>query len=169
MTAPNVSTVYSVNDGEGIRVSALGAAEGFRFGSGDTSSPEPQLPTIGGFVQLPQAWHSSAGVIQNLVEHAVGGVGIIHSAAGEQRANHHHLADWHYLYVVSGSFQYSEWPVAGKADDTNVLNLTVRAGQMIFTPPMRNHRLHFAEDTVMISISKLNRQHASHELDVVRL
>lgn len=150
-------------------------------------SMEPPLPTVGGFVQLPQSCDSSAGKIQNLVEHAVGGVGIIHSRKDSVRANHWHREDWHYLFVVSGGFEYEEWDPKGIApsrmalaisaaaivgkpippDET--LYLTVGPGQMIFTPPNRAHRLRFTEDTVMVSVSKLNRTHASHESDVVRL
>lgn len=151
----------------------------------DTEPPEPELPTIGGFVQLPQAWHSSAGIIQNLVEHAVGGVGMIFSRAGSQRANHWHENDFHYLFVVSGSFRYEEWPpdknhpdaalvvdgphASACANRSDVAELRVGAGQMIFTPPNRSHRLTFFEDTTMVTISKFSRTHSDHEKDVRRL
>lgn len=137
----------------------------------DTEPPGLKLPEVGGFVQLPQSWHSSAGIIQNLVEHACGGVAVIRSAKDETRANHWHKTDWHYLYVVSGEFLYSECAnehgLFPNISQTG--SLRVRAGQMIFTPPGRRHQLLFTEDTVMISISKLSRQHAEHESDVVRL
>ena len=151
----------------------------------DTEPPTPDLPTVGGCVQLPQTWDSSAGKIQNLVEHACGGVGIIHSRKGSVRANHWHNEDWHYLYVVSGLIAYTEWP-PGQHHPSDYLfgskvtedecavwsettALTVGPCQMIFTPPKRSHRLEFLEDTVMISISKLSRRHSEHERDVVRL
>jgi len=153
----------------------------------------PNLPSVGGFVQLPQAWHSSAGIIQNLVEHACGGVAVLHSRKGETRANHWHKTDWHYLYVLSGFIEYEEWPhdkphpliayyrFLGRAralepgeavsfdDEVPSIKLSIGPGQMVFTPPQRSHKLTFKEDTVMISISKLSRTHAEHESDVVRL
>ena len=139
-----------------------------------TEPPAPDLPTVGGFVQLPRAWHSSAGIIQNLVEHACGGVGIITSRKGATRASHWHREDWHYLYVVSGLLLYEEWqafgvPAIDVAVGSGITTVTVGPGQMIFTPPLRAHRVTFLEDTVMISISKLSRRHAEHEEDVVRL
>jgi len=140
-------------------------------GSRDSEPASLALPTVGGFVQLPQSWDSSAGKIQNLVEHACGGVGVLQSAALEVRANHSHKQDWHYLYCISGSFEYREWSLDHQyaLQDKDRIELRVRAGQMIFTPPMRNHELRFIEHTVMISISRLSRTHAEHETDVVRL
>ena len=161
----------------------------------DTEPPAPELPTVGGFVQLPQAWHSSAGIIQNLVEHACGGVGVLSSRKGSMRAYHWHKSDWHYLYIISGLVDYEEWPYdqehasigmmryQGKVlareplsgepmpefPKLELTRLEIGPGQMVFTPPLRSHRLMFREDTVMISISKLSRQHAEHEADVQRL
>ena len=45
----------------------------------------------------------------------------------------------------------------------------VKAGEMVFTPPMKLHRTVFLEDCVMISFSKRNRDHNSHEEDVIRV
>ena len=114
-------------------------------------------------IDLPERYISDAGYIQNLVEEQCGGVGLIVSLAGSVRGNHYHRQDYHYLYVVDGTFRYYY------RKGSEVLTIEVRAGQMLYTPPLEAHAQLFLEDTVLISISKLPRTHESHEDDVVRL
>ncbi len=40
---------------------------------------------------------------------------------------------------------------------------------MIFTPSNVEHAVYFPTETVVISVSKLNRTHQVHEADVIRL
>lgn len=42
------------------------------------------------------------------------------------------------------------------------------AGSMVFTPAQRWHRTTFPVDTVLVSMSKLPRDTATHEADLVR-
>lgn len=111
----------------------------------------------------PGFYTSGAGTITNLLQEPCGGVGIICSKAGSVRANHFHKTDWHFLYVLSGKMRYTHIGPQGR------LEFLVPQGQMVFTPPREPHALEFLEDTVMVSMSKLPRDHKSHEADVVRL
>lgn len=91
---------------------------------------------------------------------------MIHTDRGKVRSNHYHKRDAHYLYVLQGSFLYTEW---GPKDSDEPVNLTIKTGEMVYTPPMRAHLCTFIENTTLISISKLTRTHDNHEADVVRL
>ena len=117
--------------------------------------------------QLPEPFRNGAGVIQNLVDKGpFEGVAIIESRAGSVRSNHYHRTDWHYLYLVSGQMLYWERDVGATELPEP---LVVRAGQMVFTPPLREHACKFLADTTMVSISRLGRDHEAHEADLVRL
>jgi quercetin dioxygenase-like cupin family protein len=117
-------------------------------------------------VPLDDPFVDERGKIQNLLNTAINGAAIITSKAGTVRSNHWHRSDWHYLYVVSGSMKYYERPVDTDFQDGK--SYIVAAGEMVFTPPNFIHKTEFIEDTTMISFSKRNRDHDSHEEDVVR-
>jgi dTDP-4-dehydrorhamnose 3,5-epimerase-like enzyme len=118
-------------------------------------------------VPLDEPFVDDRGSIQNLLNTNINGASIIISKASSVRSNHWHKEDWHYLYVMSGSMEYYERPVDLSRDDS-VKPIIVKAGQMVFTPPHVVHKTVFIEDTVLLSFSKRNRDHNSHEEDVVR-
>jgi quercetin dioxygenase-like cupin family protein len=117
-------------------------------------------------VPLPKSFEDARGVIQNLLLTTVRNVALVTSKAGTTRSNHYHKADWHYLYVISGSFNYYERALDGSSE---VEPLLVKAGEMVFTPPLKVHRTDFLEDTVMLSMGKNPQDHVHHEEDVVRM
>jgi quercetin dioxygenase-like cupin family protein len=123
----------------------------------------PESPTR---AALPPPFINAAGSIQNLLEEPCGGVAIIHSKAGSIRSQHYHRTDSHYLYVLSGRMLYFERPVGSKELPEPV---EVRAGQMVFTPPLVEHATSFDEDTVLVSMSKNARTTEKHEADLVRV
>jgi quercetin dioxygenase-like cupin family protein len=123
------------------------------------------VASYGSIVPLTPAFANQAGTIQNLVERECGGVARIRSVAGSKRSSHWHKTDWHYLYIESGEMQYRERPVGVET----VTEFIVRAGQMVYTPPRVEHWTFFPVDTVMISISRLSREHEQHEADLVRV
>jgi uncharacterized RmlC-like cupin family protein len=123
------------------------------------------VTSYGSIVPLPPIYVNAAGSIQNLVERECGGVALIRSKAGSKRSSHHHKTDWHYLYVQSGRMHYRERAVGSET----VLEFWVGPGQMVYTPPLVDHWTDFEEDTVMISVSRLSREHEQHEADLVRV
>ena len=132
----------------------------------ETAPHEAIAPDTSRKVKLPKAHVSDAGRIQNLLELSHSGTSIILSTANAVRANHWHREDWHYLYVLHGSFVYFWRPVGSK--DTPA-RMTVVGGEMLYTPPREEHAMWFRENTVTVSMSRLPRDHESHENDVVRL
>lgn len=117
-----------------------------------------------GLVKLPAPFEDARGWIQNVVEEPVGGASIIFSKACTTRSNHMHREDYHWLYVVSGEMNYESWT----DEDSGTSCLVVQAGQCVFTPPGVWHRTMFPVDTVLLSVSRLPRDHATHEADLVR-
>ena len=46
------------------------------------------------------------GSIEELVNEKTRSVSLISTKKGSIRANHYHKTDWHYIYVLRGSFLY---------------------------------------------------------------
>jgi quercetin dioxygenase-like cupin family protein len=117
-------------------------------------------------VPLDGPFVDDRGSIQNLLNTSINGAAIITSKAGSIRSNHWHREDFHYLYVLSGSMEYYERDVGISGELQSPI--IVKTGQMVFTPPNKVHKTVFLEDTVLLSFSKRNRDHESHESDLVR-
>lgn len=117
-------------------------------------------------VSLPAPFVDARGAIQTLVEGGIHSIQIISSKKDTVRANHYHKSDSHYMYVVSGSMNYYTRPVGSKEPPQSLL---VTAGQMVFTPPMLEHAVHYLEDSVFLNITSEPRDQSSYEEDLVRV
>ena len=117
-------------------------------------------------VALEKPFVDARGVIQPLVDEMMKSAVLIESKKGSLRANHYHKTDWHYCYVVSGVIEYYHRPT-GSGDEPECL--IVKAGEMVFTPPMVDHGMKFPEDTTFLTLSRNPRDQASYEADVVRV
>lgn len=117
-------------------------------------------------VPLDTPFINENGVIQNLVLKPMTSVAVITSKSGTMRANHYHKTDWHYAYVISGSILYFERSVGDKGIPEPRL---FKAGEMFFTPPMKEHTMVFPEETIFVTMAKNVRSHESHEADLVRV
>jgi dTDP-4-dehydrorhamnose 3,5-epimerase-like enzyme len=117
-------------------------------------------------VPIDHAFKDERGVISNLLLTPITSVARIESKRGAVRANHWHRTDWHFAYVVSGKVLYFERAIG---DTTVSAPQTFLPGQMFFTPPMREHAMLFAEDTVIMTFAKNVRSHDNHEADLVRV
>jgi quercetin dioxygenase-like cupin family protein len=117
-------------------------------------------------VPLHPPYADSRGAIQPLVDMDMKSCVLISSAVGCVRANHYHRTDWHFCYVLSGSIEYYHRPVGSTAPPEHV---TVRAGQLLFTPPMVEHAMVFPEETVFLTLGRNSREQEVYEADVVRI
>jgi quercetin dioxygenase-like cupin family protein len=117
-------------------------------------------------VPLEKPFADARGRIQPLVDLMMKSAVLIESKKGSLRANHYHKTDWHYCYVISGCIEYYHRPTGNAARPECVL---VRAGEMVFTPPMVDHGMKFPEDTVFLTLSRNPRDQATYEADVVRI
>ena len=117
-------------------------------------------------VPLEEPFADERGVIQPLVDVAMESCVLISSKKGAVRANHYHRTDWHYCYVLSGEIDYYHRPTGSR---TNPEKVTVRTGDLFFTPPMVDHSMVFTQDTVFLTLGRNSREQASYEADVVRI
>ena len=117
-------------------------------------------------IVLPKAHVDARGAIQPLVDLPMKNASLIMSRKGALRSNHYHKTDWHYMYVLSGSFDYYYRPTdsPGKPEV-----MRVAAGEMVFTPPMEDHATVFLDDCQMLVVSRNPRDQESYERDVVRV
>ena len=118
-------------------------------------------------VPLDPPFVDERGSIQNLLNTPICGAAIITSRAGTTRSNHKHTHDYHFLHVISGSMLYYERDP--DQDGSTIIPVLYGPGQMVFTPPGRVHKTTFPQDCVMLSFSKRNRDHDSHESDLIRV
>lgn len=119
-----------------------------------------------GRVQLSPAHVDSRGSIQSLVNFPMKNISLISSKKGAVRSNHYHMTDWHYMYVISGSFDYHYRPTGSNAKPEMI---TIKAGEMVFTPPMEDHATVFIEDTQLLAMSRNPRDQEAYESDVKRV
>ena len=119
-----------------------------------------------GLVELEPPHTDDRGFIQNLVNFPMKNISLISSKKGSVRSNHYHLTDWHYMYVLFGSFDYYYRPTNS---DEELKCIRVKSGEMIFTPPMEDHATVFLEDCNLLAISRNPRDQKAYEEDVRRV
>ncbi|MDC0195469.1 hypothetical protein OAJ80_00890 [Candidatus Thioglobus sp.] len=119
-----------------------------------------------GLVELDSAHKDNRGYIQSLVNFPMKNLSLISSKKGAVRSNHYHLTDWHYMYVLSGSFDYYFRPTGSKKE---LQCIRVKVGEMIFTPPMEDHATVFLEDCDLLAMSRNPRDQEAYEEDVRRV
>ena len=118
--------------------------------------PDDQL------VPLDTPFVDARGIIQNIWLGQSGSITFIDSKQGAVRARHRHTEDWHGTYVISGKIKYIE----GKGIEKQEFIFSV--GELFFTRPGVYHEMHFIEDTKMITINNLCKNHDNYEKDVKR-
>jgi dTDP-4-dehydrorhamnose 3,5-epimerase-like enzyme len=121
---------------------------------------------ITGLVELESPHVDERGAIQSLVNFPMKNLSIISSKKGTVRSNHYHVTDWHYMYVLSGSFDYYFRPTGS---DEKPMMIHIGTGEMVFTPPMEDHASVFGEDTTILVASRNPRDQVSYESDVRRV
>ena len=57
-------------------------------------------------VDLPKGYDDERGIIQPLCDLNMKSASLIVSKPNSWRANHYHKKDWHFIYVLEGSFEY---------------------------------------------------------------
>lgn len=118
-------------------------------------------------VDLEGAFVDDRGTIQPLVDRDdIKSVVLITSNPGAVRADHYHKTDWHYCYLYSGKMEYLHRP---QGSDDAPEKIIVKAGQMVFTPPMVEHSMYFLEESMFVTVSRNPRDHETYEADVVRV
>ena len=117
-------------------------------------------------IKLDNPHIDNRGSIQSLLNFPSKNISLITSKKKSVRSNHYHLTDWHYMYVLSGSFDYYFCKLN---DIKNIKKIKVSEGEMVFTPPKEVHATVFLEDTKLLAISRNPRDQKYYESDLKRL
>jgi len=84
---------------------------------------------------------------------------------GAIRANHYHKNDTHYVYMLSGSMEYTEAAVDGRGKKESVI---VKKGDIVYTPSNVAHAMRFLEESSFLTLSTESRHQAAYEDDTIR-
>lgn len=113
----------------------------------------------------------SRGQIVNILEEKkfaeIANILVIDSKKGTVRANHYHKKDSHYMYLIKGKMRYTARDMRKK--DAPLRSVIVRAGEMVYTPPMVAHAVEFLEDSLFLALATKSRKQKAYEADTVRL
>ena len=117
-------------------------------------------------VNLPKGYEDARGIIQPLCDLNMKSASLIVSKPNTWRANHYHKTDWHFIYVLKGSFEYYF-----KKTNSNekVKKKIVKKGELLFTGPIVDHAMLYTEQTEIIVVSKNPRDQETYERDTVRI
>lgn len=109
------------------------------------------------------------GTIKNIFDPdiRIRSVLMITSRAGSIRANHYHKKDTHYVYLLSGKMEYTEKDMNSR--NSRRKTYLIHPGDLVLSPPMVAHAMHFLEDTVFLAFTTEPREQASYEKDTVRI
>lgn len=106
----------------------------------------------------------SRGEITNILDESIESVVLITSEQGAIRANHYHINESHYTYIISGSMEYYQ----KKIDSEEVEKTIVRTGEMVFSPAKHAHAMKFLEPSVFLALTTRKRLKGRYDEDTVR-
>jgi len=117
-------------------------------------------------VELPEGYADDRGIIQPLCDLNMKSASLIVTKPNSWRANHYHKKDWHYIYVLKGSFEY----YFRKTNSNEKINKKIiKKGDLLFTGPMIDHSMLYTEETEILCLSKNPRDQETYEEDTVRI
>lgn len=116
-------------------------------------------------VPLEEKFSDKRGYLRNLIHTPISSVAFIHTKKGQERSNHYHKTDFHYLYIISGEVEYWETDVENTQE---IKKIKLKAGDLFFTPPMKLHKVIALTDCDMMSFAKNIKDPEHYEEDVVR-
>ena len=117
-------------------------------------------------VNLPKGYEDARGIIQHLCDLNMKSASLIVSKANTWRANHYHKNDWHFIYVLKGSFEYY---FKKTNSDEKIKKKIVKKGELLFTGPVLDNAMFYIEETEIIVLSKNPRDQKTYEEDTVRI
>jgi len=116
-------------------------------------------------VHKKSAFEDERGQILDILEdEIIDSVTLISSKKGAIRGNHYHKESVQYTFVLKGRLKLvTEMP--GEEIRTTV----IRAGDLVFTPPMEKHALVAEEDSEFLVLTRGPRGGENYEKDTYRL
>ena len=71
------------------------------------------------------------------------------------------------MYVISGKMRYTVKDM--RRVKIRKRSVIVKAGEMVYTPPMTAHAVEFLEDSLFLALATKSRKQKAYENDTVRL
>ena len=117
-------------------------------------------------VNLKEKFGDNRGFIQPLCDLNMKSASLIFTKPNQWRANHYHKNDWHFIYVLKGSFEY----YFRKTGDTNKPEKKiVKEKELLFTGNLVDHAMFYLKETEILVVSKNPRDQKTYEEDTVRI
>ena len=117
-------------------------------------------------IKLPNGYDDERGIIQPLCDLNMKSASLIVTKPNSWRANHYHKKDWHFIYVLEGTFEY----YFRKTDSKDkIKKIVVKKDQLLFTGPLVDHAMLYTEETKILVFSKNPRDQKTYEEDTVRI
>ena len=91
-------------------------------------------------------------------------VSLITSKRGARRGDHYHEESVQYTFVLKGSLELLTQMPEGEIEAT-----IIKAGDLVFTPPMEKHALIALEDSEILVLTRGPRGGKNYEEDTYRL
>jgi oxalate decarboxylase/phosphoglucose isomerase-like protein (cupin superfamily) len=113
---------------------------------------------------IDAAVRDDRGDIFNVFEGKIGHVALITSKKGSIRANHYHQEDHQHMYLLSGAYKSHCVDVNNPKKSQT---LDVKAGDIVYTPPLIAHAQVFTEDSVFLALSTREREEGKYEGDTL--
>jgi hypothetical protein len=117
-------------------------------------------------INLANKIEDKRGFIQPISDLDTKSASIIYTKKNQWRANHYHKIDWHFIYVIKGSFEY----YFRKTGSTGkIKKKIINEGQLLFTGNMIDHAMFYLVETEILVLSKNPRDQKTYEEDTVRI
>ena len=117
-------------------------------------------------INLPDNYKDDRGFIQPICDLNMKSASLIISKENTWRANHYHKTDWHFIYVLEGTFEY----YFRKTDSQDkIKKIVVKKDQLLFTGPLVDHAMLYTKETKILVLSKNPRDQKTYEEDTVRI
>ena len=117
-------------------------------------------------INLPDNYKDDRGFIQPICDLNMKSASLIISKENTWRANHYHKTDWHFIYVLEGTFEYYFRKTDSKG---KIKKIVVKKDQLLFTGPLVDHAMLYTEETKILVLSKNPRDQKTYEEDTVRI
>ena len=117
-------------------------------------------------INFKDKFEDNRGFIQPLCDLNMKSASLIYTKANQWRANHYHKKDWHFIYVMSGEFEYYYRKTNTKDE---IEKKIIKNGQLLFTGPMIDHAMLYIKETKILVLSKNPRDQKTYEEDTVRI
>ena len=116
-------------------------------------------------ISKKSAFEDERGKITDILENeSIDSATIITSKKGAIRGNHYHKESVQYTFVLKGSLK-----VFTQVSRRKIESVTIKAGELMLTPPLEKHALLAEEDSELLVLTRGPRSGKNYETDTYRL